>query len=208
MSSPLTSAFQVLAFNADAVHAIYSDKSVVRRELIGTAVASILAAVCLGAALALLGKWLPNLFSAFSPAGWFRVGAGVGLVLALLAFAVSIGATHLIAQWLGGSATIGEYHAAFVWTSVPLQIISLLALFTIFVPGAAVIQLLVALYTLAVQLFVVRVTYSLPWVRAAIALIVPLAILFVLFLILLTGLAAWGLVVGVETLKPLISGLF
>lgn len=203
MSSPLRNAFAAMAFDEAAVRALYADEHTVRREIVGTVIASALMALLLGATAWLLGRQFPMVFSAFSPIGWFWVGAGAGLVVAVLLFAISIGLTHVLARRFGGTASIGQYLTAFVWTSVPLQLLSLAAFVLLLTPLGALAQLAVTAYTLAIQTFVVRVTYSVSWLGAIVAILIPLLVLFVLVVFFFLALAAWGIVVGLGALRQL-----
>jgi hypothetical protein len=110
-------------------------------------------------------------------------GAGFGAIIAVpLGFLIGTFIIHLIAKMLGGQGDYGKYAYLSSTFQAPLTIISSILSIIPFLGGC--IGFLLIIYTYVEAYFAVKVNYGLTSGRAIAAILIPLAIVFLILICL------------------------
>lgn len=106
--------------------------------------------------------------------GMSGVGAFMGILISPIAFLIGVGIIHLIANVLGGRGDFGRYAYLSAAIGAPVSILNALLGFIPVVGGCVAFLLLI--YSLVLNYFAIKVSYSLSSGRAITVILIPVIV--------------------------------
>lgn len=186
-SAYIANGFKQLFWNTQATRDILKEKHSFRHALILLCIMSGFSALILSG-VTILVLSLPGPEIALSIQAMILLFIALFAGVLLLPF-LSYGVTHIMARLFGGKAQFTALISAGVAYSFALSIISLGVSIFSFIPIiGSLLSFAVFVYGVVVYIRIVREVYSLSNERAAGAVLIPLAVLFVLLFIVVVGL--------------------
>jgi hypothetical protein len=125
-------------------------------------------------------------------------GIPVGVVLAVIGFAILSGLLHLVARMLGGTGDYGKLAYMLALVSVPFTLLnSVLAP----IPFVGCLSFLITLYLFVLQVLSIEAVHQFGIAKAVVTLIIPLVVLCLLVICIIVGLGSFIMIAAQEAFE-------